>query len=171
MSEPAIQCNRRMRSHEPVRTAHLTELGPGRSLRRDPGSKSEQRSGNLRSPFLQLGFFDIHVSEFAGFEDFAALQALDEFGIFFAGHDLDTRVLARRHGILLRGFLRTGWTHRFRSGAPNFPKPAASLAELAVFLAGTIQLSSTKCFVTFRMGRPPRRFDKIYLSGTAIQYE
>jgi hypothetical protein len=46
-------------------------------------------------------------------------------------------VLAWRRALILRGFLRTGWTHRFRSGAPNFPTRRQYLAELAVFLAGT----------------------------------
>jgi hypothetical protein len=40
-------------------------------------------------------FFDAHVLEFAGLEDFAALEALHELGVFFAAHDLHARVLAR----------------------------------------------------------------------------
>jgi hypothetical protein len=52
-------------------------------------------------------------------------------------------VFAWRHIFFLGGLLRTGWTHTFRSGAPI--KPAASLAELAVFLAVCNELSSRKC--------------------------
>ncbi len=38
--------------------------------------------------------FDAHVLEFAGFEDLAAFQTLNEFGIFVAADDLHARVLA-----------------------------------------------------------------------------
>jgi len=38
--------------------------------------------------------FDVHVTEFAGFEDVSALDALDEFGIFIATDDLHARVFA-----------------------------------------------------------------------------
>jgi len=52
-----------------------------------------------------LGFavdalFDTHVPQFAGFEDFAALKAFHELGIFVAADDLHTRVLAR---LVIRG--------------------------------------------------------------------
>ena len=53
---------------------------------------------------LQPGVFDHHVLKFAGFEDVAALQALDEFGIFLAGHNLHTRVLALIYASLLGGW-------------------------------------------------------------------
>ena len=92
--------------------------------------------------FPQLRLFDIHVSELAGLEDLAALKALDKFRILFAGDNFYARVLAWRHACFLGGLLRTGCTHTFRSGAPV--KPAASLAELAVFLAEYNQLSSRK---------------------------
>jgi hypothetical protein len=39
-------------------------------------------------------FLDVHVLEFAGFEDLAALLALDELRIFIAAHDLHAEVLA-----------------------------------------------------------------------------
>lgn len=55
---------------------------------------------------LQPGIFDHHVFELAGFEDVAALQAFDEFGIFLARHNLHTRVLALIHGASLLGGLR-----------------------------------------------------------------
>jgi len=45
-------------------------------------------------PFFQLGLFNIHVFEFAGFEDVTAFQAFDEFGVVFAGDDFHARVLA-----------------------------------------------------------------------------
>jgi hypothetical protein len=52
--------------------------------------------GRLR--FLSVAFdalFDAHVFEFAGLEDFAALQAFHKFGIFFAAHNLHARMFAR----------------------------------------------------------------------------
>lgn len=49
----------------------------------------------------QLGFFDVHVFEFAGVEYLAAFEALHVFGIFIAGNDLDTRMFAWIHGLAL----------------------------------------------------------------------
>jgi hypothetical protein len=48
--------------------------------------------GLLRFAFDAL--FNAHVFEFAGLEDFAALQALQEFGIFFTAYDLHARMFA-----------------------------------------------------------------------------
>jgi hypothetical protein len=57
-----------------------------------------------RSGFPSCGIvFDRHVFEFTGLEDFAALFALDEFGVFFTGHDLHARVLTLIH------FASLGW--------------------------------------------------------------
>ncbi|MGA8431239.1 MAG: hypothetical protein WB729_15565 [Candidatus Sulfotelmatobacter sp.] len=53
-----------------------------------------RNAGDLRLAFLN-SFLDVHVFEFAGFEDVAALHALDEFGVLVAAHDLNARVLAR----------------------------------------------------------------------------
>jgi hypothetical protein len=53
----------------------------------------------------QFGLFDGHVFEFAGFEDVAAFETLNEFGVFFAGHDLHTRVLTFWHVTSLLGEL------------------------------------------------------------------
>ena len=39
-------------------------------------------------------FLNAHVLEFAGLENFAALQALHEFGVLIAAYDLHTGVLA-----------------------------------------------------------------------------
>ena len=61
----------------------------------------EKESGFVR----QFGLFDGHVFEFAGFEYLAAFQAFNEFGVFFAGHDLHTRVLAFWHVTSLLGEL------------------------------------------------------------------
>jgi hypothetical protein len=38
--------------------------------------------------------FDVHVAQFARFEDISALDALDEFGILIAANDLHARVFA-----------------------------------------------------------------------------
>lgn len=43
--------------------------------------------------------FGVHVLEFAGFEDFSAVFAFHEFGIFIAADNLHTEMLAG----LLRG--------------------------------------------------------------------
>jgi len=56
----------------------------------------------IRSRFLCIAlaaFFNAHVFEFTGFEDFATFQALHKFRIFVAAYDLHTWVLAR---LLLR---------------------------------------------------------------------
>ena len=58
--------------------------------------------------FLQLGFFDAHVLEFAGFENLTALEAFDIFGVFVAGHDLYARMLALIHAGSLLGKLKGG---------------------------------------------------------------
>jgi hypothetical protein len=66
------------------------------------------------SKFLrQLLVFDDHVLEFAGFEDFTAFLAFNEFGVFFASHNLDTRMLAWcLVGFLLGEWRRRGWGHK-----------------------------------------------------------
>jgi hypothetical protein len=52
--------------------------------------------------FAFSAFFDAHVLEFAGLEDFAAFETFHELGVFIAAHDLHPRMLAR----LLPGVLR-----------------------------------------------------------------
>jgi hypothetical protein len=47
------------------------------------------------SGFFLDALFDVHVFEFTGLEDLAAVFALDEFGVFVAADDLHTRMLAR----------------------------------------------------------------------------
>src|ERR1035437_7732659 len=51
------------------------------------------REGELH--FRWVALFDVHVLEFAGLENFATLEALDELGVLIARHDLDARVAAR----------------------------------------------------------------------------
>jgi hypothetical protein len=61
----------------------------------------------------QFGLFDDHIFEFARFEDFSAFEALNEFGVFFAGHDLHTRMLTFWHVTSLLGELgRRDWIHK-----------------------------------------------------------
>ena len=50
----------------------------------------KRESGLVR----QFCVFDVHVLEFAGFKDFAAFFAFDEFGVFFTRHNLNARVFA-----------------------------------------------------------------------------
>ena len=47
-----------------------------------------------RSGVAGEGILDVHVFEFAALEDFATLDALDEFRIGMAGNDLHPRVAA-----------------------------------------------------------------------------
>ncbi|HYM75419.1 MAG TPA: hypothetical protein VE377_05515 [Candidatus Dormibacteraeota bacterium] len=55
------------------------------------------------SDFVLRTLFDIHVLEFAGLEDFAALFAFNEFRLFVAAYDLYARMFARRlHTCVLR---------------------------------------------------------------------
>ncbi len=54
------------------------------------------------SGFFDRGLLlDIHILEFARVENLAALLALDEFTVFFAGDDLNAWVFAMLHGLLL----------------------------------------------------------------------
>jgi hypothetical protein len=63
----------------------------------------------------EFRLFDSHVLEFAGFKDFPAFQTFHELGVFFAGHDLHTGVLALCHIAALLGRLgQRGWSHKFR---------------------------------------------------------
>lgn len=55
------------------------------------------RNGVVSGFFFSRGvFLDGHVLELRGLEDFAALFTFDVFGVFFAGHDLNTGVFAHR---------------------------------------------------------------------------
>src|SRR6266478_4243830 len=61
----------------------------------------------------KFGLFDGHIFEFARFEDFSAFEALNEFGVFFAGHDLHARMLTFWHVTSLLGELgRRDWIHK-----------------------------------------------------------
>ena len=62
--------------------------------RREVASPSSPRVA-IRSRFRGVRLFDVHVFEFAGLEDLAALLALDELGIFVAADDLHARMFAR----------------------------------------------------------------------------
>jgi hypothetical protein len=73
---------------------------------------------------VQLGFLNIHVFEFTGFENLPALQAFDKFRIFIAGNDLYTRVLTLTHLSSLLG----GCDGRLRFIKPDISRWIASLA-------------------------------------------
>jgi hypothetical protein len=51
----------------------------------------------------KLGFFDIHVLEFARIKYFAAFKAFDKFRIFVSRNNLYARVLAWIHTVALIG--------------------------------------------------------------------
>ncbi len=70
-----------------------------------PPHKEEASQRGYHSAALDglrfLGFtldalFDTHVLQFAGLEDFAALEAFHELGVFVAGDDLHAWVFAGR---------------------------------------------------------------------------
>ncbi|HWO31608.1 MAG TPA: hypothetical protein VNO32_22670 [Candidatus Acidoferrum sp.] len=70
-----------------------------------PPNKEEASQRGYRSAALGgsrfLGFtldalFDTHVLQFAGLEDFAALEAFHKLGVLVAGDDLHARVFAGR---------------------------------------------------------------------------
>ena len=52
--------------------------------------------------FVFSFFLDAHVFEFAGLEDFAALEALHELSVFIAADDLHARMFARFLARVLR---------------------------------------------------------------------
>src|SRR3954451_2952880 len=64
------------------------------------------RSGGLGVGVVGDLFFDVHVLELAGLEDFSALQTLDVLSFFIARDDLHARVLARFIHWFLRGRAR-----------------------------------------------------------------
>src|ERR1700686_4712448 len=85
--------------------AHQGQSASGDYLRH-PGSPERE----LNLAFLGA-LFDIHVFEFAGFEDFAALRALNELRILGSADNLHAWVLA---GLLHITALRRGrlWGHK-----------------------------------------------------------
>ena len=82
----------------------------------------------LRFAFLN-SFLNVHVFEFAGFEDVAALYAFHELSVLVAAHDLNARVFARLPWarIWLRRRLQShksgsaAWLESCRQESPNFP--------------------------------------------------
>ena len=84
--------------------------GRAKAERRRRSSRSASLILTARPPtakpslLFELGFlaFDLHVAEFAGLEDLAAILAFDIFRILVAGDDSDSGVGAGRvHGILV----------------------------------------------------------------------
>jgi hypothetical protein len=89
------------------------------------------------SPFLQLRIFNVHISEFAGFEDFAAFQAFHEFGVLFAGDDFHARVLTLCHfATHAEGLAGLDGVIDSSLVFVRTEQPRRLLPELAVFLAG-----------------------------------
>jgi hypothetical protein len=112
------------------------------SQTKKPAAKEKQRRQESGSRFFRkFRVFDDHVFEFAGFEDFTAFLAFDEFGVFFASDDLDARMLARRRvASLLGGWGRRGWSHKSGSWVP-IERPGIS-PEIGGILDRLPQLSS-----------------------------
>ena len=93
----------RLRSLPPTGSEHTYRVGFATLLREG------KESGFVR----KFGLFDGHIFEFAGFEYFSAFEALNEFGVFFAGHDLHAWMLAFWHVTSLLGELgRRDWIHK-----------------------------------------------------------
>ena len=66
-------------------------------LFKDGTRRREFQNGRIPDPGSGLageGILNIHVFEFAAFEDFAALDALDEFRVGMTGNDLHARMAA-----------------------------------------------------------------------------
>ena len=96
---------------------------------------------------IQLRLFYRHVFEFTGFEDFAALEALDEFGVFLTGNDLHARVFTRCHGWFFRETeLKLEVIIRIATSDPS----GQDFAGIGVFLALREQLSSTEISFSWR---------------------
>jgi hypothetical protein len=90
---------------------------------------------------VEFGFFDGHIFEFTGLEDFAAFETLHEFCIFLAGDNLHARVLTLCHG----GFSRElDWVGGHNPVCYFRPERARLSPELAVFLALPGHLSSAE---------------------------
>jgi hypothetical protein len=70
------------------------------------GKHHLQCQGENLSGFVQPGVFDDHVLKLTGFEDVAALQTFDEFGVFLASHNLHARVFTLIRVASLVGGLR-----------------------------------------------------------------
>ena len=87
----------------------------------------------------RLIVFDRHILELAGFEDLAAFLAFDKLNIFFAGDDLDTRVLTGRGGGTFAVWGRWRRSHKF--GGATCPLPGAE------------QKSTEFCGIVDRPGR------------------
>jgi hypothetical protein len=61
----------------------------------------EMSGTRLGCLFFVLHFFNGHIAEFIGVEDFSAIEALDKLDIVFSCYDPDPGVLANRiHGVL-----------------------------------------------------------------------
>ena len=114
-------------------------------------------------------FFDGHVFEFAGFEDFTALQAFDEFFVFLAGHDLHTRVLALCHVTSLLGELgRRGWSHKSGCWISLFRAVRGISPEFGGILDRLIRLSSPSLDLSVEGARSKLDFIYCRNAGTEI---
>jgi hypothetical protein len=118
-----------------------------------PASGEGETVANRLRFLVEVGFFDRHVFEFTGFEDFAALEALDEFGVFLTGNDLHARVFTRCHGWFFRETeLKLEVIIRIATSSPSgqdfagigviFSLGAALVKYRNKFLARTLQLGS-----------------------------
>src|SRR5262252_6649457 len=111
----------------PPRADTNKALWPPTRERLTPRLLRSRKRGEWSGLVAQLGVFDVHVLEFAGFEYLAAFHALDEFRILFAGDDLHTRMLACHVGSLLGDLRELGWSHKSGTVSPaewgqNYPK-------------------------------------------------
>jgi hypothetical protein len=92
--------------------------------------------------FFQFGLFDIHIAEFAGIEDVAALDAFNKFGVFIARDDLHAGVLTLGGRCLLGGRFRLDGRHKADNQSdPSEPDDSSSIG---LILARTFALSSLK---------------------------
>ncbi len=108
---------------------------------------AEYQFGNSKySEDLQLAFLnsllDVHIFEFAGFEDVAALDAFDEFSVLIAAHDLNARVFARLPWTCV--WLRRRLQSHKSGGVASSNERGARIAEFSGILALSRNLSSAR---------------------------
>jgi hypothetical protein len=87
--------------------------------------------------FFELGLLDVHVLEFTGIEDLAALETLDKLAVFIAGDDSNARVLAFTHGNSLSGKLATAGLKFIKPAATSACAAACKIPEICGILSPT----------------------------------
>jgi hypothetical protein len=104
-----------------------------------PGAGRGFRNSKL---LFQLGFFNVHVFEFAGVEDLSAFETLDELAFFIAGDHSNTRVLTISHLAFSLGELATAGLKVIKRGNHPGRRDQVKIPEIGRILAPPLLLSS-----------------------------